>query len=140
MIHDLLGRSGSIKSQINIDQYFYPESLHRLYIVNAPWVFRMAWAMIKPWVHPLTASRVGFLTTFLTGCTLFSHLNTCIDSVWFQVEILGSDYSKKLQEVIDVEQLPRYLGGSCSCCPEGKQLKDIAVEKVSTHSCPHSER
>ncbi|KMS65459.1 hypothetical protein BVRB_035780 [Beta vulgaris subsp. vulgaris] len=94
--------TGPIKAQINIDQYYYPESLQTLFIINAPFVFRMLWGMIKPWLHPLTAARI---------------------------QILGSDYLKQLQEVIDVDQIPRYHGGSCSCCPADKSLSDLASAK-----------
>ena len=40
-------------------QYYYPESLSKLIIVNAPWVFRMLWAIVSPWIHPLTRERVS---------------------------------------------------------------------------------
>jgi hypothetical protein len=96
--------TGPIRSQINIDQYYYPESLQTLYIINAPFVFRMLWSVIKPWLHPLTAARI---------------------------KILGSDYLKSLQEIIDDDQIPKYHGGSCHCCPAAKSLQDLAAEKYT---------
>ena len=34
------------KDTIYIDQTFYPERLGRLFLVNAPWVFKGLWAII----------------------------------------------------------------------------------------------
>lgn len=47
-----------VKQMINIDQHFYPESLYKMVIANAPWVFRAAWTMVKPFIHPLTKERI----------------------------------------------------------------------------------
>jgi len=81
-----------IQQIITIDQYYYPESLYKLYLINCPWAFRAIWKVIKPWLHPLTAARI---------------------------EILGTDYLEHLQELIDDDQIPRYLGGTCECgCSE----------------------
>lgn len=91
--------STPIKTIIHIDQYYYPETLQKLLLINCPFVFRMMWAMIKPWLHPITRSRI---------------------------EILGSGYLPKLQEICEDDQIPVYLGGKCTCCenvPLEKQMK-----------------
>jgi len=90
--------SDPIKAIIHIDQYYYPETLQKLFLINCPFVFRMMWAIIRPWLHPLTASRI---------------------------EILGGSYLPKLQELCDDDQIPVYLGGACKCCenvPLEKQM------------------
>lgn len=46
------------KSLIDIDQYYYPETLNKLYMVNAPWIFRTFWAIVKPWIDPATRERI----------------------------------------------------------------------------------
>jgi hypothetical protein len=43
---------------VYIRQFYYPESLYRMFIINAPFVFRAVWAMVKPWLHPITKERV----------------------------------------------------------------------------------
>lgn len=80
-----------LQSVINIDQYYYPETLKKLFLINCPFVFRVMWKVVKPWLHPITASRI---------------------------EICGGSYLPKLQELIEDENIPRYLGGKCTCCTE----------------------
>lgn len=82
---------GHLKAMIDIDQFFYPESLTTLYIINAPFVFRAMWTIVKAFLHPLTKKKI---------------------------QILGGNYLPKLQEVIDDENIPKYLGGKCTCCTE----------------------
>ena len=50
-----------IKRMIEIDQRNYPESLHRLFIVNAPWVLHASYAVIARWMDPHTASKIQVL-------------------------------------------------------------------------------
>lgn len=47
-----------IQACIDMDGNKYPESLYRMIIVNSPWIFRAFWALIKPFVHPLTVKKI----------------------------------------------------------------------------------
>lgn len=51
---------GPMKAMMHIDQHYYPESLHRMIVINAPWAFKMLWKIVRPWVHPLTQERIKF--------------------------------------------------------------------------------
>ena len=51
-----------IKAIIGLGSEFYPESLWKLYLINAPVIFRTVWAVIKPMVHPETLAK-----TFILG-------------------------------------------------------------------------
>lgn len=64
----------------------------QLAIVNAPSSFTMIWAMIKPWISKETAEKV---------------------------DILGSDYAQSLLTMVDADNLPKSLGGNCTCEKEG---------------------
>eukprot|EP00930_Biecheleria_cincta_P088561 TRINITY_DN77808_c0_g1_i1.p1 TRINITY_DN77808_c0_g1~~TRINITY_DN77808_c0_g1_i1.p1 ORF type:complete len:331 (+),score=40.96 TRINITY_DN77808_c0_g1_i1:62-1054(+) len=68
-----------------IDSKYYPETLARHYIINAPWVFTKIWALIKPMLDPVTANKV---------------------------HIMGKDYLPTLLEAIDAHQIPREFGGT----------------------------
>ncbi len=46
------------------------------------------WAMIKPWLDPVTKDKF---------------------------HVLGSNYQSTLLEYIDADMLPRLLGGTCEC-------------------------
>ena len=48
------------KHTLEILQRHYPERLHRAYICNPPWVFTTFWSVIKPFVDPVTKSKVCF--------------------------------------------------------------------------------
>jgi len=39
-------------------QVMYPETLQKLYIINAGWLFKTAWVVIKNFLHPITAGKV----------------------------------------------------------------------------------
>ena len=73
-----------MKSFIQIDQEYYPESLYQMVITNAGWVVKTLWAMVSPFIDPLTKERIKF-------------------------------GEKHLTEIIDVEQIPKFLGGKCKC-------------------------
>jgi hypothetical protein len=40
----------------------YPERLHRVYLVDAPIAFRIIWAMLKPFIDPVTKKKFQFIT------------------------------------------------------------------------------
>ncbi|KAF2075830.1 hypothetical protein CYY_002864 [Polysphondylium violaceum] len=52
-----------VKFLVELFQKFYPESLHRCLILNAPWIFMGIWHIIKHWLDPNTASKVTFVKT-----------------------------------------------------------------------------
>jgi hypothetical protein len=47
-----------MKTVIGVDQNFYPETLFLMFIVNASWLFKTLWAVISPWIDPLTKERI----------------------------------------------------------------------------------
>lgn len=52
-----------LKAIAEIVQHYYPETLHRLFIVNAPSAFVVMFKVIKPWLNP----RVSFHIKFCIG-------------------------------------------------------------------------
>ncbi|KAI4381733.1 hypothetical protein MLD38_007780 [Melastoma candidum] len=75
-----------------VDGDNYPESLNRMFIINAGSGFRMLWNSVKSFLDPKTASKIN---------------------------VLGNKYQSKLLEVIDADQLPEFLGGTCTCADQG---------------------
>lgn len=45
-----------LKAIAEIVQHYYPETLHRLFIVNAPSAFVVMFKVIKPWLNPRVSS------------------------------------------------------------------------------------
>ncbi|KQK05079.1 phosphatidylinositol/phosphatidylcholine transfer protein SFH8 isoform X1 [Brachypodium distachyon] len=71
-----------------IDSDNYPETLCRMYIINAGQGFKMLWSTIKSFLDPKTASKI---------------------------HVLGNKYQNKLLEIIDESELPEFFGGKCKC-------------------------
>lgn len=72
----------------SISQDRYPETMGKFYIINAPWAFSAVWAVIKPWLDPVTVAKIS---------------------------ILGSNYQETLLQQIPAENLPKEFGGTCQC-------------------------
>lgn len=79
-----------------IDNDCYPETLYRMYIINAGSGFKLVWNTVKSFLDPQTTSKI---------------------------HVLGHRYQSKLLEVIDEGQLPEFLGGTCSCANQGGCLR-----------------
>ncbi|GAV78542.1 CRAL_TRIO domain-containing protein/CRAL_TRIO_N domain-containing protein [Cephalotus follicularis] len=75
-----------------IDSSYYPETLNRLFIINAGSGFMMLWKVIKAFVDARTLAKV---------------------------KVMGSNYLSNLVEVIDPSNLPSFLGGNCACSEYG---------------------
>lgn len=50
-----------VKLLINILQHNYPETLYKAFIVNSPFLFSACWAVIRPWLDPVTTAKVNFV-------------------------------------------------------------------------------
>ena len=77
-----------LKVVASLNQDYYPERLYKIFIVNAPVFFSAAWAIVK----------IGLDKRVLD-----------------KVVVLGSDYKSTLLKHISHDQLPSFLGGSCTC-------------------------
>ncbi|KAL9312474.1 hypothetical protein ACSQ67_017926 [Phaseolus vulgaris] len=75
-----------------IDGDNYPESLNRMFIINAGSGFRLLWSTVKSFLDPKTTAKI---------------------------HVLGNKYQSKLLEIIDASELPEFLGGTCTCADKG---------------------
>lgn len=78
----------------SIAQDYYPEMLGRMFIVNTPGLFSMAWRIIRPWLDERTQKKIS---------------------------LEGKNFQSKLFELAPPENIPEFLGGTCRC--EGGCLK-----------------
>jgi len=93
-----------------IDGDNYPETLHRMFIINGGPGFKILWGTVKKFLDPHTSDKI---------------------------HVIGHKYQSKLLEVIDASELPEFLGGTCTCADEGGCLrsdkgpwKDPAIMKL----------
>ncbi|KAL5815187.1 hypothetical protein ACOSQ3_025983 [Xanthoceras sorbifolium] len=75
-----------------IDSNYYPETLHRLFIINAGSGFRVLWKVLKAFLDARTLAKI---------------------------QVLGYNYLSNLTEIIDPGNLPSFLGGNCTCSDYG---------------------
>lgn len=75
-----------------VDGDNYPETLNRMFIINAGSGFRILWNTVKSFLDPKTTAKIN---------------------------VLGNKYDSKLLEIIDESELPEFLGGKCKCADEG---------------------
>ncbi|KAM3204656.1 phosphatidylinositol/phosphatidylcholine transfer protein SFH6 isoform X1 [Capsicum annuum] len=79
-----------------IDGDNYPETLHQMFIINAGPGFRLLWNTVKSFLDPKTTSKI---------------------------HVLGNKYQNKLLEIVDASELPKFLGGTCTCADQGGCLR-----------------
>ncbi|KAI5419033.1 phosphatidylinositol/phosphatidylcholine transfer protein SFH13 isoform X2 [Lathyrus oleraceus] len=80
-----------------IDNSYYPETLNRMYIVNAgPGFRKMVWPAAQKFLDAKTIAKI---------------------------QVLEPKSLSKLHDIIDSSQLPDFLGGSCKCPGEGGCLR-----------------
>uniref|UniRef100_A0A803QA55 CRAL-TRIO domain-containing protein n=1 Tax=Cannabis sativa TaxID=3483 RepID=A0A803QA55_CANSA len=86
-----------LAAMTKIDNSYYPETLHRMYIVNAgPGFKKMLWPAAQKFLDAKTIAKI---------------------------QVLEPKSLSKLFEVIDPSELPDFLGGSCTCSTEGGCLR-----------------
>lgn len=77
-----------MKVAAKVTQDYYPEILGAMYLVNANFLFRGVWAVVKGFLDEKTRKKVT---------------------------ILGKDYEATLLGLVDAQNLPAFLGGDCDC-------------------------
>eukprot|EP01024_Parvocaulis_polyphysoides_P001152 TRINITY_DN10320_c0_g1_i1.p1 TRINITY_DN10320_c0_g1~~TRINITY_DN10320_c0_g1_i1.p1 ORF type:complete len:486 (+),score=63.15 TRINITY_DN10320_c0_g1_i1:80-1537(+) len=75
----------TLKEITKIDQDNYPETLGKVFIINAPFVFKAVWAFIQPLLNPRTRGKI---------------------------ELHGKNFLPSLLEHVDIDCIPQYLGGT----------------------------
>lgn len=88
---------GYVREASKIGQDYYPERMGKFYCINAPFGFSTAFKMFKPFLDPVTVSKI---------------------------HILGSLYKKELLKQIPPENLPTKYGGASEVSDQELYLND----------------
>ena len=58
---DVMKARAHVQVIFHVAQYYYPETLWRMFVTNAPMVFRMIWSACSMWIHPITRQKIKVL-------------------------------------------------------------------------------
>jgi uncharacterized protein (DUF952 family) len=87
MDSNLLGNEymAIIKQLFNIGTNYFPETIHMIYIIRAPFIFRLAWNIIKYWINPTTGSKIKMINRL--------------------------PFDDLIKDGFPIESIPKYIGG-----------------------------
>ncbi|KAG5418635.1 SEC14 [Candida metapsilosis] len=89
---------GYVREASKIGQDYYPERMGKFYLINAPFGFATAFKIFKPFLDPVTVSKI---------------------------HILGYSYQKELLKQIPPQNLPKKFGGADDISDDDLLLKDV---------------
>lgn len=95
-----------------IGQDYYPERMGKFYCINSPFGFSTAFKLFKPFLDPVTVSKI---------------------------HILGSSYKKELLKQIPPENLPEKFGGACKVSDIDLYLNDYGPWRDPQYIGPEGE-
>ncbi|KAI5956460.1 SEC14 [Candida jiufengensis] len=103
---------GYVRQASKIGQDYYPERMGKFYLINAPFGFSTAFKLFKPFLDPVTVSKIY---------------------------ILGYSYSKELLKQIPPQNLPKKFGGFDDVTDDELLLKDVGPWRDPKYIGPEGE-
>lgn len=101
-----------VKEASKIGQDYYPERMGKFYLINAPFGFSTGFKLFRPFLDPITVSKIF---------------------------ILSSNYSKELLKQIPAENLPTKYGGKSDVSDNDLLFKDIGPWRDPQYIGPEGE-
>lgn len=103
---------GYVREASVIGQDYYPERMGKFYLINAPFGFSTVFKLFKPFLDPVTVSKIF---------------------------ILGSSYLKELLKQIPPENLPKKFGGNSTAVEQELYLNDEGPWRDTQYIGPEGE-
>ena len=97
-----------VRGIIGDESNLWPNTLEKMFIINAPWPFRFAWKIIQNFIHPITVAKI---------------------------DILGSDYLNEMKKKIALDQIPVKYGGTCELPIQYGYTADIDRDLLDGDYC-----
>jgi len=90
-----------LKAIMSIGNLYFPESLYKMYLVNAPFIFTAIWKMISPWIHPITKAKIRIVKS-------------------------KEEAMKKMKgDGMAMEVIPSFLGGESEGVDSGTMIRSV---------------
>ena len=77
-----------VKLSSKITQNYFPETLGKMYVINASGMFSAIWAMVKPFID---------------------------DKTRLKIHVFQEDFLNELLKDVEKSNLPKLIGGDCDC-------------------------
>lgn len=77
--------TGLLKTYIGKFSNLYPESLFKLFVINAPFIFSGAWGAISVFVHPVTRAKIHIISNPKYAMEELQKLGAKLDYTFEQV-------------------------------------------------------
>ncbi|EGW31944.1 phosphatidylinositol/phosphatidylcholine transfer protein Sec14p [Spathaspora passalidarum NRRL Y-27907] len=103
---------GYVREASKIGQDYYPERMGKFYLINAPFGFATAFKLFKPFLDPVTVSKIF---------------------------ILSSSYQKELLKQIPPQNLPTKFGGLSQVTDQELLLNDVGPWRDPKYIGPEGE-
>ena len=101
-----------LKRMIFIDQNYYPETLHQLFIINAPVIAIIVAAYNFPQPFLFLSMQQWYFTT------LYAMFKPLVEKrTRDKIKVLGSNFEEALRENIEPEEIPEEYGGTYTDVP-----------------------
>ena len=101
-----------VREASKIGQDYYPERMGKFYLINAPFGFSTGFKLFRPFLDPITVSKIFILST---------------------------NYSKELLKQIPPENLPTKYGGKSDVSDNDLLFKDIGPWRDPQYIGPEGE-
>ena len=116
---------------------FFPETAWKLFIVNAPFIFRSVYAVIKPLIHPVTRDKIKILGGKSAYLPEMKKAGIPLSSI--PVSMGGSYADKSIERCIDELLADGFPRAAREYTPQTEEVEGEVVSLTREPSLPGEE-
>eukprot|EP00045_Choanoeca_perplexa_P022633 m.10113 g.10113 ORF g.10113 m.10113 type:complete len:320 (-) comp9583_c0_seq1:645-1604(-) len=141
---NLLGgkRKAVLQQVFSVGADYFPESIWKIYTINTPLLFRGVWAIIRPWIHPITQAKVNMFGTAAAAVKQMQADGVPLESI--PVEMGGGAKGQSAFELLKAEIAAQKAanassgaGASDATAAAAPAAADAGAHKVATEQIGH---
>mmetsp|Transcript_76875 Transcript_76875/g.89316 ORF Transcript_76875/g.89316 Transcript_76875/m.89316 type:complete len:353 (-) Transcript_76875:182-1240(-) len=122
--------TNTMKELLTLIQSYYPERLHKLYLVNTTWLFKLLYTILKPFIDTKTRNKLSFpshleeLKKDITADNLLQDLQGTAIEPTLSIEEEETDWELRFSQYNSTTSKKNKVDDS-----EKKEIEDIVVMK-----------